>query len=764
MWAIRYKQLPAATLISHFTIPERTCVVRTPIQREFSSEVFLPEFMPALSLSNATPLQRRAVPKKFVSFKLLPAICLSLCLCFPSITIAADEDGEFGSAIDFTMYKLATEQNDASAQYLVGRNFLKGKTVTKNVGEAIKWFKRASKQNHQRAQFTLGKIYYYGTGIKRNKNLGLNYIEKAAENGMDEAQLFLGNFYLTSKRDNSRAKARKWLLAAAEYNNPRAQFLVGKVMLESGKDEDNAKAAEWLQRASEAGILEAGQLLSRLRIDGKGLQSVSTFPTNPSVESSSLPKMENNGETKAASNSASKKIAKVKVDPSISMPPLMPTKQAARDIPDNLTPKKQFNLAMDYINGEHGVKQNLRRGIDLLVLSAQRNYPSAQYTYGLMLRDGAGVEKDLPAALSWLEKAAHAGLSSAKREYDNLKLRTMIGKDNNPVKPARQFNLGLRLLKGDGLRKDEKEAAKWILKAAKQNHHEAEAKIGSMYKDGIGLARNEKQAIRWLEKAANAGVLSAARELKELRDKHVVATAKENSKEKQKEKENKKEKNLAINAKGDALQKPSFLEKVRALEKPIAPPTKKAPKLAMPDNKNTTKNGANNHDSSHDNTGDNKENNNHTKPVDLASFEESNKPISFDKTSPLYPSLVKAQAGDTLAQYEVALKLLQQKAKTEEGLKWLKKAADNKFLPAQVHLGDLYLSGTHLERDVHRAYELFFQAANAGDPYAQFMLGDLYKKGIGVNASNSEAIRWYRKSANQGNKEARHRLGGCRIC
>ena len=167
--------------------------------------------------------------------------------------------------------------------------------------------------------------------------MGLNYIEKAADNGMDEAQLFLGNYYLNSHEKNSRGKARKWLLAASEYNNPRAQYLLGKIMLENGKDQDNAKAAEWLQRAADAGIVDAGMLLSRLRADGKGLQSASPFPST-SVASKTTPQPE----------AKPKKIAKVKVDPTLSMRALNQgaNNKFVKDA-NALTPKKQFNLAMD---------------------------------------------------------------------------------------------------------------------------------------------------------------------------------------------------------------------------------------------------------------------------------------------------------------------------------------------------------------------------------------------------------------------------------
>ncbi len=125
-------------------------------------------------------------------------------ICISPVAKAASSVQSFDTSIDYTMHRLATEYNDPSAQYLVGRNYLKGKSVEKNVQEAIKWFEMAAKQNHIRAQYQLGKIYLYGEGVKANLNYAHYFLNKAAEKNHLDSQYELGNYYLqVYPEDNS---------------------------------------------------------------------------------------------------------------------------------------------------------------------------------------------------------------------------------------------------------------------------------------------------------------------------------------------------------------------------------------------------------------------------------------------------------------------------------------------------------------------------------------------------------------------------------
>ena len=69
-----------------------------------------------------------------------------------------------------------------------------------------------------------------------------------------------------------------------------------------------------------------------------------------------------------------------------------------------------------------------------------------------------------------------------------------------------QFELGIRLLTGEGLEKKPEEGAKFVQAAAAQNHLRAQHVLGTLYEEGIGLKQDFKKAAEWYRKAANYGL------------------------------------------------------------------------------------------------------------------------------------------------------------------------------------------------------------------------------------------------------------------
>ncbi|CAB4444710.1 unnamed protein product [Rhizophagus irregularis] len=70
---------------------------------------------------------------------------------------------------------MAAEQGDVNAQLLVGHMLYEGKSVTKNINEAFKWFEKAAKNNHVKAQFLIDRIRNDNSGINSSNNFGSNY-------------------------------------------------------------------------------------------------------------------------------------------------------------------------------------------------------------------------------------------------------------------------------------------------------------------------------------------------------------------------------------------------------------------------------------------------------------------------------------------------------------------------------------------------------------------------------------------------------------
>lgn len=73
---------------------------------------------------------------------------------------------------------------------------------------------------------------------------------------------------------------------------------------------------------------------------------------------------------------------------------------------------------------------------------------------------------------------------------------------------------------------------------------------------------------------------------------------------------------------------------------------------------------------------------------------------------------------------------------------------------AQYVIGQCYLTGAGVERNVSEAWKWLARSAEQGNENAQFQIGQLYDAGIGVSRSDKEAAYWYRRAARNGHVEA----------
>ena len=62
---------------------------------------------------------------------------------------------------------------------------------------------------------------------------------------------------------------------------------------------------------------------------------------------------------------------------------------------------------------------------------------------------------------------------------------------------AAQYSLGMRYANGDGLKRDNREARQWFLKAAEQGHIAAEGKVAASFWEGSGGAQDYSKAYFW---------------------------------------------------------------------------------------------------------------------------------------------------------------------------------------------------------------------------------------------------------------------------
>ena len=91
---------------------------------------------------------------------------------------------------------------------------------------------------------------------------------------------------------------------------------------------------------------------------------------------------------------------------------------------------------------------------------------------------------------------------------------------------------------------------------------------------------------------------------------------------------------------------------------------------------------------------------------------------------------------------------------TDEGLRWLRQAAQRGNTYAAYRLGKEYLTGKHAPKSGENAVHWFRLSAKRGNPFAQYMLGKLYLEGKAVPRDQEQAVQWFWRSAAQGNRYA----------
>lgn len=147
-------------------------------------------------------------------------------------------------------------------------------------------------------------------------------------------------------------------------------------------------------------------------------------------------------------------------------------------------PHAMNQLAAIYKNGV-GMPKDFVQAEQWHRKAADLDDSEAMYYLGVMYYRGEGIQKSFTEAINWFEKAAGLGDGDAMNY------------------------LGVMHKNGEGVSKNLTEAEKFFKKAAALDNGYAMYNLGSMYYDGEGVSKNLAKAAQWYEKSANLGHQSA---------------------------------------------------------------------------------------------------------------------------------------------------------------------------------------------------------------------------------------------------------------
>lgn len=168
----------------------------------------------------------------------------------------------------FYWLEAAVKEDNQYAEYLLGKTILKGEDVERDTRRGEELLKRSAEQGNRYAAYTLGKALLDGDVLAQNPPEAVRLLTVATDKGFIPAEYVLGKLLYRGevvKRDIE--KALGYLEQASKGKNPNAAYLAGKIRLSEQEFKDLKKALRHFEIAAESGnpfaMYQAGRILLR---------------------------------------------------------------------------------------------------------------------------------------------------------------------------------------------------------------------------------------------------------------------------------------------------------------------------------------------------------------------------------------------------------------------------------------------------------------------------------------------------------------------
>ncbi|MCJ2017145.1 hypothetical protein MKK84_06860 [Methylobacterium sp. E-065] len=577
---------------------------------------------------------------------------------------------------------------------------------------------RAARAGYAPAQHALARAYQIGQGCLPSGAVATHWYRVAAETGHPDAQFELG-LILLNKRDLSwmAGSSSAWL----NHRGDQEKSLVAALFPAGFEfDGDPAEAFAWLLRAAEAGKAEAQANVGWLRMRGIGCER-----------------------DRAEAHR-------------------WLTAAAAHDIS-----QAALGLA-EYYGAADAADQDLGQCVHWAKKASELGNASGSHRYGLALRDGAGIERDLPEAERYFTLAVEQGHPTAA--YDGAVLALARNPSGGEVQAlierlrlcAKRNHIPSAMLladlygRGDRLQPDIREVAHWYRVAADLGDVQAQFMIGCFYARGEGVGLDLKHAARCFELAGSGGHPQAAFNLGVFRlngqgvecsvseAKRWFAIAADNGLPQaqlrlgqilEREATTQQEIDSAkilIERASDAGSDEAKIVLAQILIADRSADSKKKALLLL------------RQAAASDN-------------LDACELLLGMEVDDFDLHDVFHVLKRSARRGDIRAKIILAEALLSGKQTPKDApaaIALLNEAAAAQHAGANFLLGVLYCQGTHLDKDLPLGYKHYQQAAVLDHPLAQYNVGMMQFKGIGVRKNVESGIGWLRRAASNNVQQA----------
>ena len=164
----------------------------------------------------------------------------------------------------------AVQDDNQYAEYLLGKTFLQGEDIERDTERAESLLRRSAEQGNKYAAYTLGKAYLDGDILAQNINEAMRLLNLSASKDFAPTQFILGRLlYKGEVIPKDIKKAIEWLDRAAAQKSPYAAYLAGKIYLTEDEIKDIQKAILSFKIAAENGNDYAEYQLGKIYLYGK---------------------------------------------------------------------------------------------------------------------------------------------------------------------------------------------------------------------------------------------------------------------------------------------------------------------------------------------------------------------------------------------------------------------------------------------------------------------------------------------------------------
>ncbi|MBQ9950171.1 MAG: sel1 repeat family protein [Clostridia bacterium] len=625
----------------------------------------------------------------------------------------------------FSWYKRAAYNGNVKAQYRMAQYYENGEGGMSDIRNALFWYNEAisQKKPYSVALYRLYEIYSEGILVGQSPALANEYLIAAAENGYTVAAYLLSENYFLGQNGYERniEKAAYYCLKAAQCNHKgantriadmlkraqsgdaEAQFFAWAYYTHKDKDTSSQAAFDMLKSSAANGYAPACTVLT---------EKYGIMPMNAGM---GLPE-----------------------DDRIKLDSLM---ERARS--ENAQDEYELGLFAKELFYNNREKQYAILAAEMFKSAAEKEYPPAQFEYGLCCGDGRGTYVDYEQAVRWHKRAYENG---EIRSLTSLGMCYLHGKGVAMDKGHALECFSLAARQGDseakyrlskfysthGSENEQETAFSLCTEAADSGHLKAQHLLGSFYEHGVGTEADMVQAVKWYMAASDKGFAIADFAL-------AVCYEKGSGVCKSDEKAFEYYMRAAEKSNSAAMFKVACMyERGKGTEKDIH--------CAVQWYKMSADLG------------------NYKALHCLGMLYEQGLGVEKNIRTALECYTKASQMGNVRSHYRLALYYstgIHEPRNPKKAFEYCKLAADSKSPLAQYKLGKWYEKGFIVEQNLKKALQYFREAAAQGHSAAIYSLGVMNAEGKGVAKNISEAIELFHKAAELGFAPAFYRLGLC---